>query len=315
MPANGDVDCLGTVNILRYRFEYVKHRKSSELHSSAIGDYNRNVVQANRRRNLPDFDRLSVLAAALLLAYAMVHFVDLPAQSFDFQLPGLYINISLDFQTAVAFIAAGMTASGADWLVRDHPALKSGKTIQHWLLPALTAWVIGIPLFQLPFGLTWWAVFVVGGVLLLLVLVAEYIAVDTEDVWYPVAAAGLTSVSFALFLVLAIVLRSAQFRLFLLLPALAFALWLVSLRTLHLRLHGEWRLLEASLVAFVVGQLVTAFHYWPLSPVAFGLAVLGPAYALTSLIGGLAEGENLQQALLEPGFVLAALWGAAHFSR
>jgi hypothetical protein len=272
-------------------------------------------MQNKGSRNLPDFDRLSVLAAALLLAYAIVHFVDLPVRYLGIQLPGVYLDIPLNFQTAVAFIAAGMTASGADWLVRDHPALKSGITIQHWLLPALTAWVIGIPLFQLPFGLTWWAVFAVGGVLLLLVLVAEYIAVDTKDVRYPVAAAGLTAVSFALFLVLAIVLRSAPFRLFLILPALAFALGLVSLRTLHLRLNGEWRLMEAGLVAVVVAQMVAALHYWPLSPVGFGLSILGPAYALTSLIGGLAEGENLQQALLEPGLVLAALWGAALFSR
>jgi hypothetical protein len=269
------------------------------------------VTHQRRTRNLPDPDRLSVLAAALLLAYTLTHFVDLPLNDLEVQLPGFFLAVPINLQTIVAFIAAGITASGADWLMRDHPALTGERTVQHWLLPALTAWVIGIPLFQLPLGLTWWAVFAVGGALLLLVLVAEYIAVDINDVRYPPAAAGLTAVSFALFLMLAIVMRSAGTRLFLLLPALTLAVGLVCLRTFHLRLQGQWRLIETVLIAVIVAQAVAALHYWPLSPVAYGLAVLAPSYALTSLFGSLVEGVPLRHALLEPALVLGVLWTAA----
>jgi hypothetical protein len=273
------------------------------------------VTETERSRYLPDADRMSVLAAALLLAFALSHFVDLPLREVELQLPGFYIDIRITLKSVVALLAAGMTASGADWLLRDHPALQDRSTIQHWLLPALTAWVIGMPLFQLPFGITWWIVFSVGAVLLMLVLVAEYISVDPEDLRYVPASAGLTAVSFALLFMLAVVLHAVEARLFLTLPPLALASGLVCARTLHLRLQGQWRFWEALVVAVVVSQVAAALHYWPLSPIAYGLAVLGPAYALTSLVSGLVEGDDLLQALREPGMVLVLSWGAAAWMR
>jgi hypothetical protein len=251
----------------------------------------------------------------ILLAYVLARFVDLPSRDLIIQLPGLFVSIPVNMQTAVAFLAAGLMASGADWLLRDHPASEQRSTYQHWILPALTALVIGIPLFQMPMGILWWAVFAVGGGLLILVLSAEYIIIDPEDARHALAVAGLTAVSFMLYLILAIVLRSGGLRLFWTLPALMLAAGLVSLRTLHLRLQGQWKLLEALMTALIVGQIAAALHYWPLSPVPYGLAVLGPTYALTSLIAGLNEGESLRQAALEPALVLLFAWGGALWIR
>jgi hypothetical protein len=262
-------------------------------------------------RYLPDADRLSVLAAMILLAYALARFIDIPAKELALQLPGLYLTLQFNVRTVVAFLVAGLTASGADWLIRQHPAVKGGGTYEHWLLPGLTAWVIGIPLFQMPLGPLWWAGFAFGGAALMLVLVAEYIVVDPDDVRQPVAAAGLTAVSFALYLTLAIALRFSELRLYLILPALILAAALVSLRTLHLRLHGQWAFVQSGLIALLCGQFAAALYYWPLSAVSFGLAVLGPAYALTSLIVNLIEQEPLKIAIIEPAIVLAVVWGTA----
>jgi hypothetical protein len=273
------------------------------------------MLRSQESRYLPNADRLSVLAAAILLAYALAQFVDLPVQDLSVQLPGIFLKMEINVQTVVAFLVAGLTASGADWLLREHPALHNQGTFEHWFLPALTAWVIGVALSELPMGVSWWAVFAVGGGLLILVLVAEYIVVDSADVRQAPAAVGLTAVSFALYLILAIVLRSANVRLYGILPALTLAAGLVSLRTLHLRLHGQWKIAESMVIALIVGQIAAAVHYWPLSPVAFGLAVLGPAYALTSLISSIEEGEPLKRALLEPLLVLILLWGAAAWAR
>lgn len=261
-------------------------------------------------RYLPDSERLSVLAATILLAYALTHFLSLPAREITLQLPGFFLSFTLDLRTAVAFLAAGLTASGADWLLHDHPMLK-GKTYQHWILPALTALVIGFPLFQLPLGLGWWMLFLAGGLTLMMVLLAEYIVVDPDDVRYSLASAFLTAISFSLFLVLAIVLRKANARLTFELPAIAIAVFGLSARSLNLRTHGRWLWWESLAVAFITLQIAAAFHYWPATPVAFGLAVLGPAYALTSLFSRLAEGEPARQAVIEPLIILAAAWGGA----
>jgi hypothetical protein len=273
------------------------------------------MLSVERSRRLPDADRLSALTAIILLAYVLARFVDLPTRDLIVQLPGLFLSIPINMRTAVAFLAAGMMASGADWLLRDHPAFHNQRTFQHWILPALTAWVVGFPLYQLPMGGLWWAVFAIGGVVLILVLVAEYIILDPADARHGLASAGLTAVSFTLYLILAIFLRSAGLRLFWTVPALVLAAGLVSLRTLHLRLRGQWKVFEVAMICLAVGQLAAALHYWPLSPVPYALAMLGPAYSLTSLSAGLAEGEPLRRALLEPGLVLLILWGGALWIR
>jgi hypothetical protein len=265
----------------------------------------------NKPQNLPELDRISVLSALILLAYALARFIDLPTQVFGLQLPGIYLEVKIDVQTLVALLVAGMTASGADWLFQDHPSLDSKKPLEHLLLPALTALVIGLPLFQLPLGPIWWAGFAIGGILIMLVLVAEYITIDPDDARNPVAAAGLTAVAFALFLTLAISMRYEAIRLFIMLPVLTLAADLVSLRAMHLRLQGQWMFMPAVVVALIGGQITAAVHYWPLSPVVFGLVLLGPIYGLTSLLAALAEGETITQAIIEPATVIVIVWGVA----
>lgn len=260
---------------------------------------------------LPQADRLSILSASILLAYASLRFINIPSTRVELQLPGFLFSYEIGIRTVVTLIVAGLTATGADLMLRDHPGMKNKRKIEHWLLPALTAWVIGVPLYQLPLGVQWLASFVLGGVILMLVLVAEYIAVDPDDVNQPIASAGLTAVSFALFLLLIITLRIAGVRLFQLLPAITIATALIGLRTLHLRLHGQWVFLPVAGITLIVVQIATALHYWPISPISYGLAVLGPAYALTILIGAIAEEKPTSRAFIEPGIILLVFWGAA----
>jgi hypothetical protein len=273
------------------------------------------MQEIEQRRHLPDRERLSMLAATILLAIALARFIRLPGWDLAVQLPGIYLSVVVNVQVVVTFVVAGLTAMGADWLLRDHPVIRRRRTLEHWLLPALTAWVIGLPLFQLPLSPVWWVGFALGGVLLILVLVAEYIVVDPEDARHAMAAAGLTAVSFALYLMLATVLRYAGLRLFMLLPTLGLAAGLVSLRALRLRIPQEWAFLPAGLVALVSMQIGAGLHYWPLPPVSFALALLGPAYAMTTLFGNLADGESPPQAALEPAAVLLVIWGAALWMR
>jgi len=269
------------------------------------------MEKARQHSHLPDADRLSTLIAMILLAYALAHFIQLPGRELTIQLPGLYFEIRFGVQELIALLVALMTASGADWLVRAHPNLGKRQRSEHWLLPGITSWVVGLPLLQLPLSPAWWLGFFLGGLLLLLVLIAEYIVVDPTDSRHAFASAGLTAVSFALFLVLATALRFASLRLFLLLPALALAVFLVSLRTLRLRIPNVWAFTEAGIITFISIQLSAALHYWPLTPVVFGLALLGPAYALTNFFGNLAEDEPIRQAVVEPVIILALIWGAA----
>jgi hypothetical protein len=274
------------------------------------------VLSMNERNQLPDKNRLSVLAATILLAYALTRFVDIPPFNLSMSPFGVYLVFQVNFRTLVAVLVAALAATGSGWLVSDHPALiraqsEGQSTLQHWILPALTAWIIGIPLNNLAGSLAWWIAFGLGGLLLVLVFIAEYAVVDASDIRFPAAVVGLTGLSFTVYLIIAIAVRSAGLRLYLILPALVPAIWLVCLRTLYLRLGGKWLFAWATVIALIIGQIVTGLHYLPVSPVKFGLLLLGPSYALTTIAGSIEEGKRVVDWLLEPLTMLVIIWGLA----
>jgi hypothetical protein len=111
--------------------------------------------------------------------------------------------------------------------------------------------------------------------------------------------------------VLAGALRAGGVRLLYNIPALVVAAWLVSLRVTNLRLHGEWTIYESAIIAFVIGQITAAFNYWPLTPITFGLVLLGPSYALISLFCNLIEEKPFRKVIFEPIISILVAWGAA----
>jgi hypothetical protein len=264
---------------------------------------------------LPDTNRLSVVTASILLAYALIPFIQLPDRTLGTRIFGILFQMRVNFATIIYIITALMAAAGVSWLLKDHPQLGQQPVYQHWLIPALTALVIGVPLNSLAVGPQWWSVFGFGGLLLVAVLVSEYITVDPYDSRHGPAAIALTAVSYALFLILTITLVAAGSRLYVLVPTLGGAIFLVTLRNLHLRLFGKWYILWSAGITLAIVQVAAALHYWPLSPLRFGLIILGLVYSLPGLVGALEEGRSWQTAWIEPAFMLLVLWGLAFVFR
>ena len=262
-------------------------------------------------RYLPEANRVSVLMAAILLAFALTRVLSAPNLKIALPLAGIMLAFSVNLNTVIVVLAAGITATGMDWLLRTHPLIEQGESREHWLLPTLTVLVTGVSLYTLPGGTSWWLGFGLAGVVLVVVFLAEYVVVDPADTRYPAATAILTALAFAIFLILAVALRAANTRLFLILPALFLASGLAALRTLHLRLNESWELNWAIGIALVETQLAAALHYFPLTPVRFGLVLLGPVYALTLLAVSLSDGNPFRRASVEPLVMLMILWGLA----
>ena len=263
----------------------------------------------SENRHLPDRARASVLTASILLAFALTHVISSPYYELIIPLPGFYVNLSLNLDTLIVLLAAGMTATGMNWLLRTHPSLEKGENREHWLLPTITVLVSGIALYSLPPTAIWWLGFGLGAVILLVVFYAEFVAVDPTDALYPFATAVLTVLAFVIFLILAVALKASNARLYLVTPALFLGAGLVALRTLHLRLNERWEGIWAFGIAIIAVQLGVALYYMPLTPVRFGLGLLGPVYALTSLSVSLAEGRPLRQSIFEPALMLVLLCG------
>ena len=259
-------------------------------------------------RNLPNRDRLSVLIATILLAFTLAKFTNIPGQTLSFQAAGIFIPIVINLNTIIAILVPGMTAAGMDRLLRDHPNLGNRSTIPHWVLPAFSAWVIHVALSNLTISSTWWIAFGLGGFLIFLVLLGEYVILDPEDIRHPLAEVGLNALAYSLFLVMAVTLRSVDMRLFIILPAITLAAGMVSLRILTIGLQENWPIPQALISLIVVGQFAAVLHYLPATPIGFGLLLSGLIYGINTFIINLNEETNIKKAALEPIAVLIAVW-------
>lgn len=277
-----------------------------------LGKYNLRVAESY---TLPNKQRLGILIATILLAFVIARFVRLPAIPISLGFLGVLLSFEININTFIAVIVAGLTASGTDWLIRDHPRLTQHPTGKHWVLPGLTAWVISFPLSFLTDNSLWWAGFLVAGVVLIVLIVSEYIAADPDDIRHPIASVGLIALSFMLFLIFVVSLRSIGLRLIFILPAVGFSTGLVSLRAINLRLQAGWLVPETVVIALIAMQISAALHYLPISPISYGLILLGLVYALITFIVNYAQAALMRIAIIESVYILGLVWSLAFFLR
>ena len=267
------------------------------------------------RRYIPDGTRVSVLTSLVLLAFALTYVINTPFTLVSIPLAGKTYQFTLPLNTGITILTAILAAAGVDWLLRGHPSIEPGETAEHWMLPMLTVLIVGVTLSTLPRGIVWWLGFGLCAGLLVLVFLAEYVVVDPSDVRYPLATAALTALAYALALILAVALRTADVSLLILAPSLFLGQSLAALRTLHLRLNERWDFGWAVGIGLIGMQLGSALRFWPLSPVRFGLILLGPLYALTTLAVSLSEGRPFRRAMAEPLVILFMVWGLVFLFR
>lgn len=265
---------------------------------------------------LPNLNKLSILVATILLAYSLAQFVSIPTQVVEFSILGILFPIHLNFSTLVSLLVAGLTASGSAWMLESHPASKSyGSTAVHWLLPSLTSLVLFQAIDQLPLGQIWWLAAGVSGLVLTLVLVSEYIVLDSTNQLFMLAEMVITAIAIVLFLILAISLHTAETRLFSRIPLLSFAALLVYLRVIHLRQNGYWAFVQGSASFLLIGEIAAGLHYWPVGSISFGIALTGPLYALIEISDRLppAGSKIGRKELIWPLVIILLSWISAIF--
>jgi hypothetical protein len=254
-------------------------------------------------RTIPNINHLSVVSAAIMLAFALTQLVSFPERRLATTIFGIVIEITLDFSSVIILLTVILAAAGIDWLIRFHPEHLQYNNrlayIRHWIMPVLTTLVIGIALNSASGGAFWWVIFGFGSVLLIAVFIAEYNIVSTDELRHPLAVVGLTALSFALLLLLTIASSSANLRLYVRLPVLTLGLIMVISRALYLRL-GEWHTGWALICSLVIAEIAVGLHYLPLSPIQYGALLVGIAYALTSILTAIKESRQNLAFWFEP---------------
>ena len=230
-----------------------------------------------------------------MLAFALTKLISFPTQMFSFLVFGVLLEFPLNFGTVITFLTALLAAAGIDWLIRSHPEREKYQHrlmyVRHWIVPVLTTLVIGVALNSFAGGVAWWVIFALGSLLLMAVLVAEYNVVSADDVLHPLATVGLTGLSFALYLLLAFALYSAQLRLYLRIPLLGIGAMMVISRSFYLRL-GQWHTMWAVVYSLIISEFAIGFNYLPLSPTQYSVLLVGVAYGFTSIFTAIKEARR-----------------------
>lgn len=246
-------------------------------------------------RHFPDRDRLSVLTAVILLAYALTRLLDLPGQTVDTTFLGSPLGFQINGTLLMMVLVAALISTGADTLFRSHPTLLAAprSTISHWILPGATALVLGAALDQVPSGLGWLFGLALAAGALVLVLMAEYTLLDPTDTGQPLAVLGLTSLTYGVALVLFILLHSLSTRAIIASSVGGLVAGLLALRLFLLhQAHPVRALLYAALVGLIVAETVWAINYWRVTSFGAALLAMLPFY----LSSGLAQ-QHLAQRL------------------
>jgi hypothetical protein len=233
-------------------------------------------------RHLPSLDRLSVLTAVILLAYALARALDLPTRAVGTTLFGSAVGFELNGPVLMLLLVAALISAGSDTLIRSHPRLAgwtSYPTVVHWIVPGTTALALGNVLNRTPDGPLWWLGLGLSAVALIAVLVAEYTVVDRDDTAWDAAALALTALTYALALVLFALLHSLSARALISASAAGLIAAALAMRLFALKAAPLGRAaLYAGVVGLITAEAVWAINYWRVPASSAALLALIPFY-------------------------------------
>ncbi len=260
-------------------------------------------------RHLPSRDRLSVLTAIILLAYALARALDLPTRAVGTTLFGSALGFELNGPVLMLLLVAALISAGSDTLIRSHPRLAGWTgypTVVHWIMPGMTALALGNVLNRTPDGPLWWLGLGLSALALLAVLVAEYTVVDREDSAWDMAALGLTALTYALALVLFALLHSLSARALIAASASGLIAAALAMRLFALKSAPLGRAaLYAGLVGLITAEAAWAISYWRVSASSAALLALIPFYLTVGVAQQQLAGRLTRRIWIEYGVVAA----------
>lgn len=251
------------------------------------------------------------MVATILLGFAITQFISIPEGTNQIPIGGFLLPLNVNLTTIITIAIAGMTASGTDWILRDHPALSGRSTIPHLILPAISAWTQSVILNNMANTPFKWIAFTVGGIFLLVVILAEYIVIYPEDYRKPIAMSLLTALIYSLILAFTVALDSSVQRLIVSLPAVAIVVGVLSMRVFQLQLGVDWPILPSLACLLVTSQIAATLHYLPISPLSYGLLLLSVLYFMINFTINLQQGNKPQRAAIEGVIPLLIVWAIA----
>ena len=275
---------------------------------------------------MPNYDKLSLVVSLILLCLALSLLVELPTRALSFVALGLPLTIRLSQNWLVAALLAGMACSGTASVVRLHPLSRREKrTFVSCILPSLAVLLAAILLPRTPNRIYNLGGLAVMGILLPLIIIAEYRIIDPAAPDHRAIRLGLNFIAYLLALVLFALIHDSKVDTspepctelcrsistgFLSATAAMVGSSLLALDLLYgaqqsLRQTG----LYALIVGLVMGEIAWTLSYWQVNSLTAGILLLLIFYIVTGLARQGLSGLLSRRILIE--FALVALIGLA----
>jgi hypothetical protein len=258
-------------------------------------------------------ERASVLATLVVLGLILAAFLQFPTWSYDLKVLGSPLTVNVTQTALMAILLVGITCAGTDTIVRSHPTarrIEARYSFVTWALPALTVLLAAVLLPQAPTQLYRLVGYVLTGLILILVISAEYYTVDPTDNLYLVARLSLNAWAYLLALVVFVLIYSAKARSLVSATGVTLVSMLLALEFLRSAGRGFGRTALYALIAgLITGEIIWAMNYWRVRGLTGGLILLLGFYVATGLASQQLQGRLTRRVLVEYGVV--ALLGLA----
>jgi hypothetical protein len=234
-----------------------------------------------------DRNRLSVLVAVLLLGSVLFRFIELPEHVWSLQPLGSPLEIRITGVWLLVTLMVGVVCTGTNLILHDHPHLgrHPGRPIYiSWILPGALAGLFALFLDRISSWPMWIGGLILAGVVISLVIAAEYAVVCPDAADYPTARLSLNMLAYVLVFVLFTLIYQTRTRSLVTATLALFTAALFSLDLLSVADVPFRRVLPfAGIVGLVVGEATWAMNYWQVSAWAGGLLLLLIFYIIVNV--------------------------------
>lgn len=260
---------------------------------------------------MPSYDRLSIVVSLVLLGLALSLVVELPTRVIQGSFLGTPVTLAISGQLFMAALLTALTGVGTNYVLLEHPRYSStaGYAFLFGILPCIITLVGAFFLPLLVPDLRLWAIAIVlVGLVLALVIVAEYRTVDPKDPAYTPARLALNLVVYLGAFALFSGIYGAKLRSLLSATAVVVLGGLLALALLRAERRMTIRTwLYAAICALILGEATWALNYWGVSGIIGGALLLLAFYFFTGIAQQQLLGRFSRNILLE--FLLVACVG------
>lgn len=257
----------------------------------------------------PDLERLSSLAALILLTYGAVRLARLPTFETEMRLLGLVIPVVVNTRLIMLALAVTLATLGAAWLVGSHPQASGGPRAHvQLLIPGLAALGLGALLTGIPTGPAFLIGLPLGAAALITAFSAEFYATDRMDPRFALWSLILHILGYLILLESFFVLRASGLRALFGLPVTVALCTAIAWRLLDLQGVPGSTIRPGLLVGWICTQIGLGLHYLPILPLQAAMILTLLHYAVTTLLSRhLTRSWETREALVTAGLTLVGV--------